>query len=433
VNTILQYEIGDTFVALSKCYTLPMNIFLVKALQIVGTIAFLIVLGFVALVISAPSETLVTYEADLPEGVKRLENDLRDPNPPTEDGQDIETNPPAGGEPEPDLPTGTDVIVSPPSNPIVEEVPEEVVEEVPPVEEVVSTPLEIILPTPTSSFIGVNEQTRPAIVNILCTTGAGGFLNPITGSGVVIDPRGVILTNTHIAQFLLLKDYIREDYVNCVIRGGSPARHLYKATVLYISSEWINKNRTAVRLDNPKGTGEFDYAFLLITDTTNPNTSLPSSFPFIPIDIRSSIYDVGDNVLVVGYPAGFLGGTTITTNLFITSSFGKVMEIFTFENNSPDLVAVSESLAAQKGASGGAIVGPDATLRAIIVTATDGETTSARVLNGITGHYINRSLIEVEGLDIQELLSGDLSAKATIFNETIAPTLTNILIDELNK
>src|SRR3989344_252919 len=59
----------------------------------------------------------------------------------------------------------------------------------------------------TTSALALNEQVRAAVVNILCITGSGGPLNSISGSGVIIDPRGIILTNAHVAQYFLLKNY----------------------------------------------------------------------------------------------------------------------------------------------------------------------------------------------------------------------------------
>ena len=50
-------------------------------------------------------------------------------------------------------------------------------------------------------FESIDAITRPALVNILCRPrGAGPIASPISGSGVIIDPRGVILTNAHVAQ-----------------------------------------------------------------------------------------------------------------------------------------------------------------------------------------------------------------------------------------
>src|SRR5581483_7670669 len=70
----------------------------------------------------------------------------------------------------------------------------------------------------------VNATLRSSLVNILCTTVGGGLFRPISGSGVIIDTRGVILTNAHVAQFFLLKDYPFKNNIQCVVRTGSPAQ-----------------------------------------------------------------------------------------------------------------------------------------------------------------------------------------------------------------
>jgi hypothetical protein len=105
-------------------------------------------------------------------------------------------------------------------------------------------------------FSFINEETRKALVNILCTTKFGGSLKPITASGIIIDEKGVILTNAHIAQYFLLKDYQTKNFLECVIRQGSPAKPLYRAQLLYIPSLWVEDNAASIKLQEPKGTGE---------------------------------------------------------------------------------------------------------------------------------------------------------------------------------
>ena len=51
-------------------------------------------------------------------------------------------------------------------------------------------------------FEAINTFARKAIVNILCTT-KNGALSPISGTGVVISPNGVVLTNAHVGQLFL--------------------------------------------------------------------------------------------------------------------------------------------------------------------------------------------------------------------------------------
>jgi len=332
----------------------------------------------------------------------------------------------------------------PPQEPEQNTEPTQASDEEPEIEATLPSSEEILvaveLPTPTPAptyglmpgFSSVNEQTRAAVVNILCSTRASGIFKPITGSGIIIDSRGVILTNAHIGQYFLLTDYPTEGNVSCVIRSGSPARNLYTAELLYLPSEWILKNRTAIRIANPTGTGEHDYAFLRITGTTGPG-ELPGSFPFVPIDIKNSRTEVGDTVLLVSYPAGLLGGTTIIKDLYLVSANSSILEIFTFGGNTPDLISTGGSVVAQKGSSGGAVVSVFGGLQGIVVTSTEGETTGDRDLRAITTSHIDRSMKSISKYGITDLLDTSLAPSAKSFAETIAPALTNILINELNK
>ena len=84
----------------------------------------------------------------------------------------------------------------------------------------VATRIEHPYPTPSESSDAVNSAARAALVNILCTS--RGSVRPISGSGVIIDSRGVILTNAHVAQYVLLAENPAIN-LSCVIRTGSPA------------------------------------------------------------------------------------------------------------------------------------------------------------------------------------------------------------------
>lgn len=311
---------------------------------------------------------------------------------------------------------------------VVVEAPEEVVIESP----VVNPPAggeEV----PQISFSEINTSTREVLVNIFCTTKSGGSFKPITGSGVIIDERGVILTNAHVAQYFLIEDYLIKDFIECVIRVGSPAKPKYKATLVYISPSWIKENANGIRQQSPKGTGEDDYALLLITGRTNPNETLPETFSFIPPEYNSDKILVEDDVLLAAYPAGFLGGISIQRGLYISSAVTKVMELFTFASTTLDLFSIGGSVVAQQGSSGGAVVSDESKLLGIIVTSSVAEETSNRDLRAITIAHINRSFVRDAGTNLQTLLLGDVFAEAQAFNENIVPILTRFLEDELNK
>lgn len=284
----------------------------------------------------------------------------------------------------------------------------------------------------TISFSDININVRNSLVNILCTSKQGGSFKPITGSGVIIDEKGVILTNAHMAQYFLLKNYPTDESLDCVIREGSPAKPKYKARLLYISSRWVQDNAEKIKDDNPTGTGENDYAFLLVTENTNSTVSLPEKFSFVEFDI-SDLFDIEDNVLLAGYPAGFLGGISIQKDLYISSSIVKIQESFTFKENTTDLFSIGSSVVAQQGSSGGAVMSDTNKLLGIITTSSEGDTTEERDLRAITLSHINRSFIEEVGFNIYDLLSSEVAARAEIFNKDIVPTLTQMLVDELEK
>ena len=280
-----------------------------------------------------------------------------------------------------------------------------------------------------ASFSSINEDVRASLVNILCVTKSGGPLMPISGSGIVIDARGIVLTNAHIAQYLLLKDYVMKDYVECIIRMGSPAYPLYTTELLYVSESWVRENAVQIDSDNPVGTGEHDYALLRITGTIDGKGV--GAIPNTPVDTKESSADIGTEVLVAGYPAGFVGGITIQKSLYPASSVTSVREVFTFATSTIDLISVGGSIVAQKGSSGGAVVGRDGRLKGLVVTSTQAESTNDRDLRAITLAHINRDIKESTGYSLGEFLTKNLTAESHRFITTIAPTLTRLLENAL--
>jgi hypothetical protein len=287
-------------------------------------------------------------------------------------------------------------------------------------------------PQPTITQGQADAQTRAALVNILCTTGAGGYFNPISGSGVIIDTRGIILTNAHVGQYFLLHDYPTQNNVECVVRMGSPAQAKYTATLLYLPPAWIDANANQVGQSNATGTGEDDYSFLRITSTTS-GSPLPSSFPALTMTLDDP--PQGEPLLLAAYPAQLLDGNIIQTGLYITSTVTTVQQLFSFHSTSTvDLISLGGTIVSQEGSSGGAVVRLlDGAITGIIDTETTGTTTANRDLQAITVGYINRSLASEGQGGIATLLTGDLTQKSADFNTTIAPKETSELTAVLEK
>jgi hypothetical protein len=264
------------------------------------------------------------------------------------------------------------------------------------------------------------------LVNILCTV-AGNQFEPISGSGVIIDSRGIILTNAHVGQFLLLRDYGAPDNIDCVVRTGSPAEETYTATLLYLPPEWVEANASQLKAQTATGTGQNDYSFILIRGTTNPAATLPTTFPYISMSTAAP--DIGEEMLLAAYPAGFLSGQLISEDLYASSAVAYVTELFSFDSSADhvDLFSVGGSVVSQAGSSGGAAVRQDGTLAGIISTDTAANSTGERDLRAITLSHINSSLAGEGQGGIAQLLTGDVSVKASTFNTTIAPQETQEL------
>lgn len=288
------------------------------------------------------------------------------------------------------------------------------------------------LPVKPISFEDINTKTRKALVNIICTTAQGGSFSPLSGSGVIIDDRGIILTNAHVAEYFLLKDYLVPNFIDCVIRTGEPARNAYKAQLMYISPLWIKENYKTLAEDTPSGTGEHDFALLLITSGINPNIPVPKEFPMLDIDSTDTALKTPRDALVAAYPAGFFGGVTIQRDLYPMSSLVRTGKVFSFDGKTIDTFSIGGSPVAQHGSSGGGVISAQGKLIGLIVTSTDAETTSERDLHAITMSHILRSFKQDTGHDLFEMLSFNPLLTAKSFEEEVAPALTKLLEDTLS-
>lgn len=276
-----------------------------------------------------------------------------------------------------------------------------------------------------------------ALVNILCFTKEKSPLSPISGSGIIIDKRGVILTTAHIAQYFLL-----EEYAECVIRQGAPAVSRYQAELLYISPVWVTENRHLIGNTVSQGTGENDYAFLRIITGGG-------DFLYIPPDPEASVIkvtvdgdgneieevdlDVEMRVSVLAYPSEFLESTNILQHLLPISTQAVITKLFTFDDQTLDLLSLQGTPLAQQGSSGGGVVGRGGYLKALVVSSTHDGPLRDRELRAITLGHINRSLEKDLGKDIHEFLSEDLHTTAISFRETAQPSLMTTLQEELRR
>lgn len=257
----------------------------------------------------------------------------------------------------------------------------------------VSTPVVVSTPVtsaPTGDISASASEIRGALVNIICDAPASTGLHSISGSGVVIDPRGIILTNSHIGQYFLLRNL----GVQCVIRTGSPAQDAYYASLAFISRAWLTGNATALTQAEPTGTGEFDFAILAVTRSAT-DAPLPTNFAYAPL--ANDAPELNEPVVIGSYAAQFLQSSQIESALYPTIVYGSIHDVFTFQTTTVDVVSLGGSAAAQEGSSGGGVVDAQGDLVATITTSTTQGDTSARQLNAITASYIRRDYVDESG------------------------------------
>lgn len=265
---------------------------------------------------------------------------------------------------------------------------------------------------------------RAALVNIICYAAQGSKLKSTSGSGVIIDSKGIILTNAHIAQHFLFSP----SEVSCTIRTGTPARDAYHAALIYIPSAWVADNAGVITQASPTGTGERDYALLAIT-TSATSAPLPTVFPYIPL--ATTPPTAGTPVIIATYGAQFLQSSQIQSSLSPTFVFGSVKGVFTFQSNTVDVIALGGSVAAQQGSSGGGVADASGTLIGTITTSTTEGDTSTRNVNAITASYIRSSYASDTGQALDLRISSPLMSSIAAFLPQIQP-LKALITAQLN-
>jgi len=146
----------------------------------------------------------------------------------------------------------------------------------------------------------ITQNQINAEVQIVCTDGADSWFS---GSGTIIDPKGIILTNRHVVEGAYLNTCFIGfmESINQEPNFGTEGNYNL-AEVKYITTD-----------------ESMDSAVLYLD---NPNNKI---FPYINIwDSNSSDLKFGDKLEVIGYPG--IGGSTITYTSGDFSGFGSLSD-----------------------------------------------------------------------------------------------------------
>lgn len=255
-------------------------------------------------------------------------------------------------------------------------------------------------------------------------------MHSMSGSGVIFDPKGLILTNSHIGQYYLLRDTLPAGTITCTVRSGSPAQNAYRAAPAYVSSQWVAANPRTLSTTGAKGTGEHDFAVLAITESATP-LPLPSRFPYIPL--TTSEPEEGIELALGTYGAQSLSAKQIQNSLFPTLVVAKVKNRFSFGNGQIDLIALTGNAASQQGSSGGAVANANGELVGIVTTSTQAGDISTRETRAVTVAHMRSSFRLDSGENFDSYFkTGTIKDFTEVFMDD-SRVMGNLLIRELGR
>lgn len=261
----------------------------------------------------------------------------------------------------------------------------------------------LLISTPVEASSSVEKLVEDATVNIYCSFRSGSKLVSSTGSGVIIDERGVILTNAHVAQALLA---LKEKKVkgSCVLRSGSPALGEYPVSLLYLSPTWLSDNLAELKKKHPRGSGEGDFALVYVTPPRLGMMARP--YPTLPI-ATSPVYE-DEETIAAGYPAETLDFEEVENELVQEVATPTITSVRSFTRRQPDVFLLEASTIGSAGVSGGPVADSNGNLLGIM-TAVESSKKKERVTRGITISHIARELSSAS-TSLSHILQSDFAS-----------------------
>lgn len=288
---------------------------------------------------------------------------------------------------------------------------------------VINTAKEIISPTLVYNEKNPTFTVRDVVVNILCLEKTRTYTRLSSGSGVIISPSGVVLTNAHVTYPFLKTAQFGASTYSCSIRRENIPNFGYNAELVYYPSDWLSVNREIIKEAAPVGTGENDYALLQITTPLGP-TPKTSTFPYASIEINLADLKTHLPITVAGYPSSNSGVFEVDAKPGLKIAESSIVDFFTFNTRSFDVLQTGVNEVAHRGASGGGIFEGNLLFGIVVTTNSN---TQGSYINALTIPYIKQDFKKDTQFDFQEYAASPFDTLKARFDSKYKNKLIQII------
>jgi hypothetical protein len=268
-------------------------------------------------------------------------------------------------------------------------------------------PTETVFETEQKEF-----SVKDVVVNITCLEKTNSYTRLSTGSGVVITPSGLVLTNAHVAYPFLKSSQFGDPTYSCSIRRENIPNFGYNAHLVYYPTDWLRDNIEIIKDPAPVGTGENDYALLQITTGIGP-TQISTS------DLKTNL-----PITVAGYPGINSGVFEVDTKPGLKIAQTTIADFFTFNTRSYDVLQTGVNEVAKRGSSGGGIFNQNNLYGIVVTTNSNGQ---GSYINALTIPYIKKDFEEDTGTSFESFIQNSIEVLKSTFDSSYKPKLQSII------